>query len=76
VLREDLVVSGRLKEVALRRQQLEANHHGVDAADEEEESDGTKIEQCDPLVVFGQQPRLQAVLRVDVVDPRRCWYFV
>src|SRR6185369_12613907 len=75
VLSEYLVVGGRLQEVTLRSQQLETNHQRVNAADEEEESDRYEIEQRDALVVLGQQPRLQPVLGVDVVDLRRSWYF-
>ena len=38
-------------------------------------ADGPEIEQRDALVIFGQQPRLQAVLRVEVIDPRGRWWF-
>ncbi len=75
VLGKDLVVSGRLQEIALRSQQFEANHQRVDSADEKEESDGPEIKQSDALVILGQQPRLQPVLGVDVVDLRWSWYF-
>src|SRR4029079_18175003 len=51
VLSEDLVVGGRGKEIALRSQQLETDHQGVNAADEEEESDRAEAKQSDPLVV-------------------------
>ena len=62
VLGEDLVVGGRLQEIALRREQLESDHQRVNPADEEEESDRAEIKQRDALVILGQQPRLQPVL--------------
>ncbi len=71
VLREDLVIGVRLEEVALRRQQLKPDEQRVDAAQEEEERDGPQVEQGDALVVLRQEPRLDAVLLVQVVDARR-----
>jgi hypothetical protein len=73
VLREDLVVSARLHEIALRSQQLKADGHRVQAANEEEEANAAHIKQCDPLVIFRQQPRLNAVCGVQVIRAWR-WY--
>jgi hypothetical protein len=47
----------------------------INAADEEEEGDGPEIEQRDAFVIPGQQPRLQPVLGIDVVDLWWSWYF-
>jgi hypothetical protein len=58
VLGEGLVVSAGLHKVALRGEQLEANRHRVQTADEKEETDRAEIEQRDALVIFGQQPGL------------------
>ena len=63
---EHPVVGGRLQEVAFRRQQLEADEHGEDTAEREEGGDRDQVEDRDPLVVPGQQPRLPAVAVVEV----------
>ena len=60
---EQLVIGVRRDQVALRRQQLDADQRGEGAADEEEQRDREQVEQRDALVVLGQQPRLEAVAR-------------
>ena len=65
---EELVVGLRLHHVALRRDQLEADEGGEDAADREHHGDARQVEEGDALVVRGQQPRLHAVAHVQVVD--------
>src|SRR6266576_1304934 len=75
VLREHLVVSARLHEIALRGEQLQANGHRIEAADEKEEADRAEIKQRNALVIFSQQPRLQAVFGVEIVGTWRLWYF-
>ena len=75
VLGEHLVVGARLHEIALRSEQFDANGHRIEAADEKEEADRAEIKQRDALMVFSQQPRLQAVFGVEIVSARRFWYF-
>ncbi len=64
---EELVVSLRRDEIAGRRKKVNTNHGGEDAADEEEESDGRKIEQSDALMVSGQQPGTEAVGGIEIM---------
>ena len=64
---EQLVVGVRRDQVALRRQQLQADQRGEDAAQEEEQRDGDQVQQRDALVVLGEQPRLEAVAGVQVI---------
>ena len=59
---EHLVIGVGRHQVALRRQQLQADEAGQRSADEEEERDRDQVENCDPLMVAGQQPAEQAVL--------------
>ena len=50
------------------RQQLKPNEHGVNAANEKEDTNRAQIKQGDPLVVLSQQPGLQAVLGIEIID--------
>ena len=68
VHREQLVVGVRLHQVACGRQQLEANRNGEETADHEHDGDRHQVEERDALVVGRQQPRLHAVVDVQVVD--------
>src|SRR6266536_619618 len=43
VLREGLIVGGRLKQIPLRSQKLETDQHRVDSADQKEEGDRNEI---------------------------------
>ena len=60
---EELVIGVGLHQVAGGGQQLEADEQREEAADEKEERDRDQIEQGDALVVGGQKPRIDAVLR-------------
>ena len=53
-------------EVALRRQQLQPDAGGEQPADREEDRDRDEVQHRDPLVVLGQEPRGQAVRRVEI----------
>ena len=53
---EQLVVGFRRNQVAVRRQQVNADHGGERAADEKEEGHRREIQQRDALVIRGQQP--------------------
>ncbi len=64
---KELVVSLRRNQVTGRRKQVNADHGGEDAADEKEESDGSKIKQRDALVVGGQQPGTDAVRGIEIM---------
>ena len=75
VHREELVVGLRLHEVSGRRQELEPDQQREESPEEEEERDRREVEGRDPLVVARQQPRLHAVLGVQVVDARLDWVF-
>ncbi len=70
VHREELVVRLVGDEVAGRRGEFQADEHGEDAADDEEERHRREVEQRDALVVAGQEPRSDAVARVEVVARR------
>ncbi len=67
VHREELVVGVRRDEVPLRRRQLETDAHREQAAQQEHHRDRDQVHDRDPLVVLGQQPRLQAVAVVQVM---------
>src|SRR5262249_37021190 len=69
VHREELVVGLRADEVARRSQELEADQQREDSAEDEEERNREKVEQGDPLVIAGEQPRLQAVAVAQVIGP-------
>ena len=65
---EHLVIGVGLHQVALRRQQLEPDEHGKEAAEKEERRHRNQIEDRDPLVVGGQQPGLEPVPVVEIVQ--------
>src|SRR5207245_11591458 len=66
---EELVVGLCLEEVARRREQLEAQHDGEEAAHEEGARQRDQVEEPDPLVVGGEEPRAHAVALGQVVEP-------
>src|SRR5882762_478228 len=74
---EELVVGFRGDQKALGREQVNANHGGERAANEEKESDRSEVKQSDALVVSGKKPRTDSVSGVKVVLARhlihRCW---
>ena len=70
VHREEAVVDVGLEEVALGRRELDADEDRHEAAEREEDADGDEVEDRDPLVVARQEPRLEAVGRVQVVRAR------
>ena len=59
-----------MHQVAGGRQQLEAEHEREEAAEHEHERDRDQVEDRDPLVVLGEQPRPDAVVGVEVVGRR------
>ena len=65
---EQLVVSVGLDQRALRLNEIEAHQHRGDAADQEHQRDRAEIEQSDALVVERQQPGLDAVPSVQIID--------
>ena len=65
---EHLVVGLARQQVAGRRQQLQADEHREEPADREEGGDRHEVEERDALVVFRQQPGLDAVAVVEVTD--------
>ena len=67
---EHLVIGVGLHQVALRRQQLEPDEHGKEAAEKKERRHRDQVEDRDPLVVGGQQPGLEAVPVVEIVQLR------
>src|SRR5580700_2702706 len=74
-----LVVSVGLHQVALGREQFEPDEHGEDATEEEENADRYQIEERDPLVIGGQQPGLNGVPIVEIVQRRsggRSWSLI
>ncbi len=76
---KQLVIGIVQHQVAWRSQQLQADQHGEEAAKEEEQRDRDQIQDCNALVVGGQQPRLDAVVRVQVIRLRfarldRCFH--
>src|SRR5262249_34992538 len=54
---ENLVVRVGVHQVALGREQLQADQHGVESAEEKEERDRDEVQHRDPLMVGGQKPR-------------------
>src|SRR5260370_39341312 len=64
---EKLVVGIGINQVALRGQQLQPDQYGENAADEKHQRDGDYVEYSDALVVCRQQPRLPAILRVQII---------
>src|SRR6185369_12258935 len=69
---EQLVICLGRDQVAGRRQQLEANDGGEDAAEKKEEADGAEIQQRDAFMVLGEKPALDAVFMSQVVIASRC----
>src|SRR5712672_2154024 len=67
---EQLVVGFRGDQKALGREQVNANHGGERAANEEKESDRSEVKQSDALVVSGKKPRTDSVSGVEVVLAR------
>src|SRR5262249_20286887 len=67
--REELVVRVGLDEVARRRQQLEPDADGEEAAQHEHGRDRDEVEKRDPLVVDREEPRAHPVLDVQIVAP-------
>src|ERR1700691_3736811 len=65
-----LVIGVGLQQVALRCKQFEPDEHGKETAKEEESAHRNQIEERDPLVVRGQEPGLEAVSVVEVVQLR------
>src|SRR6202521_1475612 len=68
---EQLVVRFRRNQVTRRREQVDADHRGEDAAHKEKERDRTEIEQGDALMVRGKQPRTEAVRGVQIILMRQ-----
>ena len=64
---EELVVGIGLHQVACWSQQLQTNEQREEASDKEEECDREQVEQCDTLVVGGEQPRTDAVVLVQII---------
>ena len=64
---KQLVIGVGRNHVARRSQQLQADQHGEEAADPEHGGDRDQVEQRDTLMVCRQQPRLDAVVRIQVV---------
>ena len=56
-----------MHQVARRSQQLQTNEQGEETSDEEEEGDREQVEQCDTLVVGGEQPRTDAVVLIQII---------
>jgi len=69
VNREQAVVGFLVDESAVGRHECYANKGGSAAADEEEECDAEDVEDRDPLVVFGEQPRANGVSDVEIRLP-------
>ncbi len=67
VLREELVVSIGLHQVTDRREQFEADEEREESADEKEERDRDEVEQGNPLVVGGKQPRPDSVFLIEII---------
>src|SRR5262249_7463681 len=68
---KELVVGFRRNEQPARREQVNANQRGEDAANEKEKRNRSKIEQCDALVVGSKQPRSNAVRRIQIMFSRK-----
>ena len=67
---EELVVGVAADDVGLGRQQLEPDGAREQAAEHEHDRDRDQVEERDPLVVDGEEPRADAVVGVEVVDAR------
>src|SRR5208337_652344 len=67
---EHLVIGIGLHQVTLRSEQFEPDEHGKKTAEEEEDRNRDQIKQRDPLVVGGQQPGLEGVPVVEIVQIR------
>jgi len=67
VHREHAVVLIRRKQVSIRSQQVQADHHREEAADEKEKGHGSKVEERNPFVVRGQQPRADPIRGVQIM---------
>jgi hypothetical protein len=65
---EHLVIRVGGHHVAGGGQELQPDHEGEHAANEEERGNRRQVEQRDPLMVSRQQPRREAVSVVDVVQ--------
>ncbi len=68
VQREHLVIGVGGDEVALRRGELESNPDRHQAAQEKEDRDGNQIQDRNPLVVLGQEPRREPVSVVQIMQ--------
>ena len=66
--REHLVVGLRRQQIAGRRQQLEPDQHGEEAAQHEEHGDRDQVQERDALVILRQQPRRGAMTVVEVIQ--------
>ena len=64
---EQFVVGVRAHQRAIRRQQVQPDHHREKAAHKEEQRDGKQIQDPNAFVVFGEQPRFDPELLVQVM---------
>ena len=64
---EELVVGARFEYGAIGLKQVDPNQHRRDASHQEEKGDRRHVENRDALVVRRQQPRLDAVIGVQIV---------
>ena len=64
---EQLVVGVGRDQVTRGRQQLQADHHGEESAQPEHRGDRDQVQDRDPLMIGGQQPRLDAVVGIQVI---------
>jgi hypothetical protein len=71
IQRERLVAAVMGQEIARRGDQLEAHQPRRHAADEEEQGDGHEIQERDPLVIGGQQPRADGVALAQIAPARQ-----
>ncbi len=71
--REHSVVGIRGKQVPVRREQVHADQHGEEAAEEKEKGDRSKVEQPDALVVRGEKPRAYPIGRIQIMLLRHGW---
>ena len=68
---EQLVIRVGLDERSLRFDQVQPHEHGERTADKKHQRDGAEVQQRDALVVGGEKPRLDAVIRVEIMNARR-----
>src|SRR2546426_674649 len=66
---EKLVVSLRLDQVSLWRQQLQTQQRSEKTTYEKEEGDRKEVEPCNALVVGGEEPRFHSITDVEVMFP-------